>query len=48
MNYFIKCKTLDEAKTQFKKQALKLHPDKGGETADFQETYTRKFSNLTR
>ena len=36
-NYFQGCKTLDEAKTLYKKLALKLHPDKGGLTADFQE-----------
>lgn len=34
--YFTQCKTLDKAKKLYYKLALELHPDKGGETADFQ------------
>lgn len=36
-NYFEDCKTLDEAKSLYYKLAMQLHPDKGGNTADFQE-----------
>jgi len=35
MNYFNDCKTLDEAKTMFRKLCLKLHPDTGGTNKDF-------------
>ena len=35
MNYFNDCKTLDEAKTLFRKLCLKLHPDTGGTNKDF-------------
>ncbi len=37
MNYFNNCTTLDEAKAEYKKMAMELHPDKGGETAKFQD-----------
>ena len=38
-NYFIKCKSLDEAKQLYKKLCVKLHPDVSGydSTADFQK-----------
>ena len=36
-NHFENCKTLDEAKKLYFKLAMKLHPDKGGDTAEFQE-----------
>lgn len=37
MNYFKNCQTLDEAKKLFWDLAKKHHPDKGGDTATFQE-----------
>lgn len=37
MTYFTKAKTLDEAKTLYKKLAMENHPDKGGDTAKMQE-----------
>lgn len=37
MNYFNNCKTLDEAKKLFWELAKVHHPDKGGNTATFQE-----------
>lgn len=37
MRYFDGIETLQAAKEQFKKLAQKLHPDKGGSTADFIE-----------
>lgn len=36
-NYFSTCKTLDEAKKKFWELAKVHHPDKGGNTATFQE-----------
>ncbi|MEM6734502.1 MAG: hypothetical protein AAF620_00395 [Bacteroidota bacterium] len=36
-NYFKNCKTLDEAKKLYYQLAMKLHPDKGGTTEEFQE-----------
>jgi curved DNA-binding protein CbpA len=36
-NYFANCTTLDEAKALYKKLAFQLHPDTGGDTAEFQE-----------
>lgn len=35
--YFDHCESLDEAKKEYKRLALKLHPDRGGDTAAFQE-----------
>jgi curved DNA-binding protein CbpA len=35
--YFANCTTLDEAKALYKKLAFQLHPDVGGDTAEFQE-----------
>lgn len=37
MNYFNECKTLDQAKRKFWALAKIHHPDKGGQTATFQE-----------
>lgn len=37
MKYFTTAKTLDEAKTLYKKLALENHPDKGGDTLVMQE-----------
>lgn len=36
-DYFKDCATLDEAKRVYYKLAMELHPDRGGDTADFQE-----------
>src|SRR5690348_1679930 len=36
-NYFSDCKTIDEAKKKFYQLAKIHHPDKGGNTATFQE-----------
>lgn len=36
-NYFANCTTIDEAKALYKKLAFQLHPDRGGDTAEFQE-----------
>lgn len=35
--YFKDCKTLDEAKKLYYQLAMKMHPDKGGSTEEFQE-----------
>ncbi len=37
MNYFNKCKTLEEVKTTYRKLALKYHPDLGGDLVIMQE-----------
>ena len=39
MNYFINCQTLDQAKNEFRKLCLILHPDKGGNASEFIEMY---------
>ena len=36
-HYFKDCKTLDEAKTLYRKLAMKMHPDRGGNKVEFQE-----------
>ena len=33
--YFTNCNTIDEAKNQFRKLCLILHPDKGGKASEF-------------
>ena len=35
--FFKQCRTLDEAKREFKRLALLHHPDRGGDTATMQE-----------
>lgn len=37
--YFTKCNTIDEAKNEFRKLCLILHPDKGGNASDFIAMY---------
>lgn len=37
--YFTKCNTIDEAKNEFRKLCLILHPDKGGNASDFITMY---------
>lgn len=37
MNYFEKIETLEELKTQYKKLAMKHHPDRGGDLETMQE-----------
>ena len=37
MNYFENCYTSDEIKTRYRQWAMKLHPDKGGDAADFRQ-----------
>ena len=36
MKYFINIDNIDELKIEYKKLAVKLHPDNGGDTAEFQ------------
>lgn len=43
--YFKDCKTIDEAKTLFRKLCLKLHPDKGGTNAEFIKMFN-EFENF--
>ena len=44
-NYFKDCKTIDEAKNLFRRLCLELHPDKGGNDADFILMYSQ-FKNF--
>jgi hypothetical protein len=37
--YFTKCNTIDEAKNEFRKLCLILHPDKGGDASEFIKMY---------
>ena len=37
MKYFVNCKTLDELKKQYRRLAMKYHPDCGGDTATMQQ-----------
>lgn len=37
MEYFKNYTTLDEAKAEYRRLAFKLHPDRGGDTATFQD-----------
>jgi len=49
VDYFIGCKTEQEAKTKFRQLAMQHHPDKGGEVSIMQEViiqYKKKMKNL--
>lgn len=48
-NYFTDCKTLEEAKTLYRKLSKELHPDLGGNTEEFkkmQSSYEKFVSNF--
>ncbi|MBE6341470.1 MAG: hypothetical protein E7069_12170 [Bacteroidales bacterium] len=36
---FNNCQNIDELQKEWRKQALRLHPDKGGNAADFQRAH---------
>lgn len=44
MKWFNNPKTLEELKQQYKKLALKHHPDLGGNTADYKKSSTKTYS----
>lgn len=44
-NYFIDCKTFDQAKKQFRKMAFMLHPDRGGNADEF-KALLHQFENF--
>ena len=47
--YFSKCKTLEQLKSEYKKLAFWFHPDRGGDTATMQEInnqYERMFERV--
>lgn len=47
--YFNHCKTADEAKREYRRLAMEMHPDKGGSKESFQELnkqYTQFLQNL--
>lgn len=51
MLHFNDCYTPDEIKTRYRKLAMSLHPDKGGDPADFrelQQQYEFKLSQASR
>ena len=49
--YFTNCKTLDELKAEYRRLAMKHHPDRGGDTATMQRInseYQTRFEELKR
>lgn len=49
--HFTSCKNIQELKTKYKKLCFKLHPDKGGNSADFQimqNEFIQKLSELQK
>ena len=51
MKWFNNCNTLDELKAQYRKLAMKYHPDRGGDTATMQQInaeHDRLFEVLKR
>lgn len=47
--YFTQCKTLDELKAEYRRLAMKHHPDRGGDTATMQRInaeYETRFEEL--
>lgn len=51
MEYFMNCKTLDELKAEYRRLAMKHHPDRGGDTATMQainSEYEARFEILKK
>jgi len=47
MNYFTDCKTIEEAKKVYRKYALELHPDQGGNKEEF-KTFQNQFEDFLK
>ena len=48
MNYFHDCTTPGEVKTLYRRLAMRMHPDRGGDTATFQSMQVEYLSTLER